>query len=295
MGPTLCHLGDRVIDCSRQIGLILGGMKTQNPGSNLRNIWSHVAVAGLALFLAGCNHEVHPIVEETFHQTCKVDPDARISVKNLEGSIRIYGSDTNEVKIEATKQAYDDARLDKIVIHVAAEPNSVSIDTVYPPKPKLGLSDRSGTVDYVIYVPQSCTIPRLELGTGEIVIEGMRGGEVSANLVNGRLYERNCFGAHQLFVANGGLDFAYDWWEKGEFSVDAKIVNGNARAFFPAEAAFHLLATTDDGNVSSDFSEQEERHRGPSQKLDTVVGGPSSMVIKIHATNGNIKVTEANP
>ena len=73
------------------------------------------------------------------------------------------------------------------------------------------------------------------------------------------------------------------------------VTGGNARAFIPGEAAFHLLATTVDGNISSDFSEKEERHRGPVQKIDTVVGGPSQAVIKIHATNGSIRVAETNP
>ena len=254
-----------------------------------------IAVPALAICLAGCNQEVERIVEQTFDQTCQVEPNARISVKNVDGSIRIYGADTREVKIQAIKKAYGRERLQKIVINVAAQPNAVSIDTVYPPKPKLGLADRSGTVDYVIVVPQTCAIPRLELSSGEILIEGMRGRQVTANLVNGRLFDHNCFGTHQLFVANGNMDVVYDFWEQGEFSVDAKIVNGNIRAFIPGEAAFHLLATTVDGNISSDFTEKEERQRGPVQKIDTVVGGPSQVTVKIHATNGNIKVSEVNP
>lgn len=249
----------------------------------------------LGLSLVSCQKEEDRIVEQTFERTCKVNPNARISIKNLEGSIHIYGSGTNEVHIEAIKQAYQRDRLEKIAINVAAQPDSVSIDTSFPPKPKLGLSDRSGTVDYFIVVPQSCTISRLDLGNGEVVIEGMRVGRVNANLVNGRLYERNCFGPHQLFVANGAIDFTYDWWEAGKFSIDATIVHGNARAFIPGDASFQLLACTDNGKISSDFSAGEEGRSGRSQKLDTIVGDSSSIVLKIHATNGNIQVAEANP
>jgi hypothetical protein len=247
------------------------------------------------LLLAGCHQDPERIFEDVFTQTCKVDAHARISIKNLEGSIHIYGSAVNEVRIEATKQAYQQERLDKIAIKVTAQPDSVSIDTNFPPKPKLGLSDRSGTVDYYITVPQACTISRLDLSTGEVVLEGLRIGQVNASLVNGRLSERNCFGAHQLSVANGGIDLAYDWWEKGAFSVDAKVINGNARAFFPGNAGFHLLATTVDGTIASDFSEPEMKPRGRSQKLDTVVGDASSTIIKILVTSGTIKIIEANP
>ncbi len=254
-------------------------------------------LAGLLsmLGLASCHEPVDRIVEQTFNQTCKVEPNARLTVRNLDGSIRIYGADTHEVKIEAIKKAYDQARLDKIIINVEAHATSVAIDTIYPPKPKFGLADRSGTVDYIIIVPATCTIPRLELTNGEMLIAGMRGGRVNANLVNGRLFDHNNFGAHELFVANGGLDIVYDWWEQSKFSVDAKIVNGNARAFLPGEAAFHLLAAAVDGNVSSDFSEKENRHRGLVPKIDAIVGGPSEVVIQLHATNGSIRVAEANP
>jgi hypothetical protein len=201
------------------------------------------------------------------------------------------------VRIEAIKQAYRQGRLEKIAVNVAAQPDSVSIETSFPPKPKLSLADRSGTVDYFIVVPQACTISRLDLGNGEVFIEGIRVGRVNASLVNGRLSERNCFGPHQVFVANGGIDLAYDWWEGGEFSIDAKIVNGNIRAFVPGNASFHLLAGTEDGEISSDFSEAaEERGKSErSQKLDTAVGGSSSIVLQIHATKGNIRVAEANP
>ena len=251
---------------------------------------------GGVLVLASCGEPVDRIVEQSFEQNCKVDANARLTVKNVDGSIRVYGADVHEIKIQAVKKAYGQSRLDKIVINVAAQSNSVAIETIYPPKPKFGLADRSGTVDYVIVVPQTCAIPRLELASGEILIDGMRGAKVSANLVNGRLFDHNGFGTHQLFVANGGLDLVNDWWEAGPSSVDARIVNGNLRAFIPAEAAFHLVAATVDGNISSDFSEKEQRHRGLLvQKIDAIVGGPSQAVVSLHATNGSIQVTAANP
>jgi hypothetical protein len=255
-----------------------------------------IALPILAMCFAGCGEQDDRIVEQIVEQTYKIEPDARVTVRNVDGSIRVYGSaGMHEVKIEAIKKAYGQNRLDKIVINVSAQGNSVSIDTIYPPKPKFGLTDRSGTVDYIIVVPESCTIPRLELTNGELLIEGMRGGKVTASLVNGRLYDHNGFGAHQLFVANGGLDVAYDWWEKGQFSIDARIVNGNARAFIPGDASFHLLASTVDGGISSDFSEQEERNGDTVQKIDQKVGDPSESVVQIRATNGSIRIAESNP
>jgi hypothetical protein len=248
-----------------------------------------------ALCLFGCRADVERVVEESFEKTCQVEPNVRFSLKNTDGSIRLYGASTREIKVQAIKKAYGRDRLDKISINIAAQPGSVSIDTIYPPKPKLGLADRSGTVDYVVVLPETATVARLELATGEVLIEGMRGSKVTASLLNGRMFNHNCFGQHQLLVANGGLDIIFDWWEGQKFSVDAKIVNGNLRALIPSEATFHLNASTDDGQVACDFRERGDRQPELMKKVEKTIGAGAGADIVLHATNGSIRVIEANP
>lgn len=248
-----------------------------------------------ALVVAGCDSGVDRALEQTVEQTYKVGPNVSISIRNTDGSIQIYGGSSNELKLYASKKAYRQDRLEKITVNVKAQPSLVSIDTIYPPKPKLGLTDRSGTVDYVIVVPDTCTITRVELTNGEILLEGLRGKGANANLVNGHLVERNCFTDVHLFVANGTLDIGYDWWEKRKFAIDARIVNGNARAFVPGGASFHLVAGTEDGNISNEFSEQEDRGEGRLKKIDTMVGSSPEADLTLQATNGNIRIAESNP
>jgi hypothetical protein len=254
-----------------------------------------VRVCLLALGLAGCRPEGERLLEQSFEKTIPVDPTVHFSLKNTDGSIRLYGASTREIKIQAIKKAYGQERLEKISINVTAQPGSVSVDTVYPPKPKLGLADRSGTVDYIIILPESATVSRADLATGEVLVEGMRGSKVNASLLNGRMFNHNCFGEHHLLVANGGLDIVFDWWEGQRFSVDARIVNGNLRALVPSEAAFHLNAATEDGQVACDFRERAERHGDPVQKIETTIGAGAQANFELHATHGSIRVIEANP
>jgi DUF4097 and DUF4098 domain-containing protein YvlB len=197
--------------------------------------------------------------------------------------------------LEAVKKAYRQDRLQGISINVKAQPSLVAIETVFPPKPKFALSDRSGTVDYRLVVPQTCTITRAELNNGEIVLDGLRGNNAHASLVNGRLVSHNCFADVQVFVANGTLEIGYDWWENRRFSVDAKIVNGNTRAAIPGEASFHLVAGTTGGEIDNDFTEQADRHDDHPQKVDALVGQSSNVEILLQATNGNIQIAESNP
>jgi DUF4097 and DUF4098 domain-containing protein YvlB len=133
------------------------------------------------------------------------------------------------------------------------------------------------------------------LANGELLVEGMRGNDVHASLVNGRMLEHNCFGDLHFVVGNGGLDLAYDWWEHRKFSIDARIINGNARAVIPGDASFHLVAVSANGNIASEFNGKENRRGGLVQKIDVIVGSDSGADLKIHATNGSIKIAEAYP
>lgn len=249
------------------------------------------ALVLIALNRAQCAAVLEDVIEENY----AIEPTAKVSIRNDEGSILIYGADITEMKMQATKRAYNPERLAKISVNVSVQPGEVAIETQYPPKPKWGWSDRSGTVDYVLILPWTCDISRLELGTGEIVIDGMRGDSVHANLENGRLFGHNCFCDFTAAVTNGGLDIGYDWWETHKFSVDAQIVNGNARAFIPGEAVFHLAAASVNGHVASDFTEKEHRQQSAVSKIDRVIGGVSEIDLKIHAINGSIKIAEAVP
>lgn len=254
---------------------------------------SHL-LALFALSLGGCGSKSDRLVEEAIEQTYKIEPNASFSIRNTDGSIRIYGADTDMLKVWAVKRAYQKERLDKIAVKVTSQPNAIAIETVYPPKPKLSLADRSGTVDYVIVLPQTCSIARLELVNGEVLVEGMRGGDISANLVNGPLVGHNCFANSTFSVTNGALDIGYDWAEKRKISVDAKIVNGNLRAYVAPDSSFHLQASAPNGGIASEFTEKENRH-GPVEKIDTTIGAGADLDLKISATNGSIRVAEATP
>src|SRR3954464_5884560 len=136
---------------------------------------------------------VEPL-EEVVQQKYEEDADATLSVQNIDGSIRVYASDQPMISTEAFNKAYNRERLQGIVVEVQASRTGVAITTSFPPR-KSALSDRSGTVDYVIVVPQTAKITQLELVNGEILVEGLRrGGSAKAHLANGWLGSHNCFG-----------------------------------------------------------------------------------------------------
>ncbi len=129
------------------------------------------------------------------------------------------------------------------------------------------------------------------MGNGNVSIEGMR-GDVRADVVNGVLAARNCFGNVQLSVAQGGLDLSYERWEK-RFTADAKIISGNARVFLPRTASFHLLAETPNGNVSNRFGESEGRKAEKATRVNMSIGSEPRPEITLRATNGDIEIAAA--
>lgn len=258
---------------------------------NARTAWW---IAPLSALLCGCGGSTQPL-EEIFEHTYPFDPGAAISLTSIDGSVEIHGSAKPEIHLQVIKKAYTAARLQSISVNVSAQPNSISIETIFPPKKNWSFSDRSGTVDYIIVVPETARIARLELRNGEISVAGMQGGDVHANLGNGRLFVRNCFCDVQARQVTGALTLMYDWWNPRKFSADTQIADGNLFAVIPGDASFHLIAEAANGKIGNDFAEKEERTGAAVTKVDSLVGASPQATINLRAIDGNIKIVEANP
>ena len=247
------------------------------------------------LSFTGCGSATNRTLEETFEQFYTIEPTADVSIRNRDGVVRVYGSRANDLRVQAIKRAYTPRGLKQIVVDVSVQPGSVSIETNFPPKPTWGLFDRSGTVEYTIVVPQTANISRLESGAGEVLVEGMRGQSLHAQLERGRMLARSCFSNAVFSLGRGTLTLAYEWWEPGKFTIQANVANGNALAFLPGAAAFHLIAETPHGKIANDFVERNDRRAEKISKVDTLVHGGGEAVIKLQAAEGNIKVMRTKP
>ena len=254
-------------------------------------------IAILLLSLVGCGSESDPVLEETFERVYTIQPTADITVQNRDGAILIYGSNTTKMQVHATKKAYSRTRLKQITIDVSVQPSSVSINVKLPPKPSWALFDRSGTVDCTIVVPSTANISQLRLDAGEVFVDGMHGQNVQAWLGDGRMSAHNCFADTNLALQRGNLAISYDWWDPGTFSVRADIARGNAWAFLPSNAAFHLVAETAHGRIANDFDDPAIARPTSAEatKIDALVQGGRKAAIKLHTVNGEIKIVEANP
>jgi hypothetical protein len=150
--------------------------------------------------------------------------------------------------------------------------------------------DRSGTVEYSINLPQTARIARVELPNGELVINGMRGGPITANLGTGQLVTQNCFCDQTVHVKQGTLNVFFDWSEKRTISIDAAIADGNVQARIPADASFQVRAVAKQGNVWSDFT--RNRKQGDVSEINEIIGDAPATKLNFRADEGNIHISE---
>jgi len=251
-------------------------------------------MAALLFLLNGCGGAENRVLEEVVEQVYPVDPGANVSIHNRDGAVLVYGADANEMRVRAVKKAYSLERLNQIAIDVSIKSGAVSVTTKFPAQPKWGLSDRSGTVEYTIVVPDTARISALDLNAGEVVLDSMRGPEVRARLNDGRIFARNCFTNLDLTVNRGTLGIAYDWWEEKKFSAQVKLALGNASVWAPSAAAFHLVAHAGHGKIANDFN-NVPLTATRKMNIDQIINGGGSATIQIRVDKGNIKIAEANP
>ena len=230
------------------------------------------------------------VLEEIVEKKYDVDANATLSVENTDGSIRVYAAEAPQISIQAIKKAYTRERLQGIVVDVKATKSSVAITTSFPPR-KNAVSDRSGTVDYIIIVPQTARITDLKLTNGELLVEGLRGGgSATAHLVNGWLAGHNCFGDLNLTVETGRLDVAFDWWENHKFSINASNTRGNVRATLPSDASVSLNANALEGRVANGFDVNKTKPGDIVHSVATVIGTGGEAAISLEAARGNIRI-----
>jgi DUF4097 and DUF4098 domain-containing protein YvlB len=238
----------------------------------------------------GCKGGIDKTLVQVVEETHPLNPAGTLQVKNVDGTIRLYGWSNPEVQIKATKKAYSVERLRGITTQISSHPDSLSIETVFPPGKKWSLRDRSGVVEYVIVIPKNLKTVDLELVNGEISIEGLRDGSARASLVNGRISASNCFANLDYEAKNGAIDFYYKWWEARTYHAQATIPNGSIGVFLPENASFHVEAETRGGVIISNLIDEDEKPPDHRKKLARTFGSERGPTFKFNAGNGNIRV-----
>jgi len=245
-----------------------------------------IAGFALLLFSVGASASVSTTEEMTF----EVNADARISLENINGDIRITGGTGDNVHLVATKKAGKQEFLDELKIVVDADRDYVRIETRHP-KGEGGWfnwgSDSSGSVSYVLEVPASINLDTISTVNGEVEITSVF-GQVKAETVNGSLEAVGLEGDVNFDTVNGSIRVEFNHMGAGQ-RVTADAVNGKIIVVLPADASARIEAETVNGSIdASDFGLEPEKGF-VGRDLSGVIGSGDAR-ISLDTVNGSIKI-----
>jgi DUF4097 and DUF4098 domain-containing protein YvlB len=263
---------------------------------SIRFILGLITLAALGLTAAdsGRAQSSRPEVTEEFHQTYPLSATGRVSLSNINGSVRISAWDRNEVKVDAVKRAYTQERLREAEINVSAGSGAIEIETEYPDYRwdgrDGGRHENPASVDYTLTVPRNARVEEVSLVNGGLNLEGLS-GPVHASSVNGKVTARGLTGPVNLSVVNGRLEATLDS-VNGSGSVNLSAVNGPLVATIPSDANATVRADTVHGSISNDFNLPVRVGEYVGRELAGRLGQGGTRV-SLNNVNGSIQLRRA--
>ena len=231
-------------------------------------------------------------VKETEEFNFVVDPAARLSLENINGSIEITGVSGNELDIVAYKKAGKQEYMDELKVVIDADKDIVRIETRHPDSDggwfKWG-NDSSGSVSYELKIPSDMNLDAIETINGDVEISGVE-GEVKASTVNGSLEMSGLSADVDLETVNGSVRADFDSLGEGQ-RVNAEAVNGKIVMILPANASARIQAETVNGSIDADDFGLEAEKGFVGRDLSGQVGDGDAR-ISLDTVNGSIRINK---
>ena len=227
------------------------------------------------LLLASAGRAV--TLKEHFDKTVPLSPGSQVTLRNVNGGIKVAAWDRNEVRIEADKEVKagtDSAArklMDQVRIDVTPGNNGLRVETHAPKRGDSVWDALFGNrvnynVKYVIHVPRQAAVDA-ESVNGGVSLAGTRG--------RARLETTNGAVDVELASLPGGTDLRFE------------STNGGIHVRLPHDARLSVDAETVNGRVSSDFAVRGGQPGKRSLRGDINGGGGR---LTIRTTNGGIEI-----
>jgi hypothetical protein len=247
-----------------------------------------VAFASIALLFFSVTASAS--VTETEEKTFDVNADARISLENINGDIRITGGSGDQVHLVANKKAGSQEYLDDLKVEVDADKDYIRIETRHPKSENRWFKwgdDHNGSVSYVLEVPATVNLDTISTVNGDVEITAVQ-GNVKAETVNGSLEALGLEGDVKLETVNGSIQAEFDHMGAGQ-RVSADAVNGRITLVLPADTSARVEAETVNGSINADDFGLEAEKGFVGRDLSGEIGGGDAR-ISLDTVNGSIKI-----
>jgi DUF4097 and DUF4098 domain-containing protein YvlB len=245
----------------------------------MRRRFAWETILAIAVVAIGSQYSLQAALTEELHKMFPLEADGRVSVGNVNGSVRISAWDRNEVQVDAVKRAHTQEALDEARIVIDSSSGSISIRTKYPESHRH--RDAAG-VEYTLKVPRRARLWAIDTVNGGVEVSGVS-GDVKISSVNGPVTAKNLAADARLTTVNGTVDATFEKLQSAA-SVSIDTVNGRIVLSLPDSSNGELDANTVHGGITSDFGVSARR------SLKGRIGSGSGAHIKLNTVNGGIQI-----
>ena len=244
---------------------------------------------------ARVNAAVHAAAQqqetERIEKTFPLNPDGRVSVSNVNGSITVNAWDRNEVKLVATKTAESKDRLADVDIKIDARPDRITIETDYGDNRGGWRNNGNVVVEYQLNVPRGAVLNEIETVNGSVAVADFTNlTKISA--VNGEVRGTNLRGTASLSTVNGAVVADFERLEASS-KISLSTVNGQVNLTLPSDANATLKADSLNGNIANDFGLPVRKGQYVGRDLYGRLGS-GEVQIKLDSVNGGLTIKHRN-
>jgi hypothetical protein len=224
---------------------------------------------------------VEPMGSETaLVKTFPLSADARVNVRNINGSITVTSWNEPRAEVRAIKKGSVDEGGQPFISN---ERGNLSIRT--------GTGRRNSTeVRYEIKLPQNVDQLLLETQNGPIKITGVAGDKINVESTNGTVDLTDVIGLSNAKTTNGEIKVVISEWRDEDLSLST--TNGSVLLQLKTVVNAELDAQSVRGAISVDdsFGVSVERQAARQRASGTI--GEGGQRISIRTVTGSIRVTK---
>lgn len=230
---------------------------------------------------------------EKFEKTYPLNPNGRVSVSNVNGSIVVEAWDRNEVKLEYTKTATTKEQLADVEVRVDSSADRLDVETIYGRWNRDGDRWRSSrvTVEYRLMVPRTAFLNEIETVNGSISVSNFT-NFTKLSAVNGEIQAKNLKGVANISTVNGEVAADFDALDKGS-KIVLSTVNGRVNLIIPSDSNATINADSLNGSISNDFGLRVRKGKYVGRDLSGRLGS-GDVRIKLDSVNGGLSVGRKN-
>jgi hypothetical protein len=209
----------------------------------------------------------------------------RVSVANVQGSIKVKGWDRARVQLTVEKTTTGDpTRLSEVEISVEPRGDAFHVETLYT-----GSSDEPVVVDYTLRVPRQVWLESLRTVNGNILVREVEGA-IDAQTLNGNIKQIGVAGSARAHTVNGSVTVSLRALPEPPAALQLETINGDLRLLLPSAANAELELSTVAGRIDSDFFSAASAVHGDTSVRARL--GRGGVRIRLRTVRGNIQVAE---